>query len=83
MPIDSVILKSYYPNLITLFELISPKLFKVDLIIKDDDKEYIDLLTTSLVNSDTTMDFPQITIAEQELNCLHEFISFDTVSIII
>ena len=52
----------------------------------DDDDEYKKILTTSVVNADTTRDFPQITKDQQELNICKEslkYIAFDMVSVIL
>jgi hypothetical protein len=83
MSINNVVIKTYYSNLTSLHDLISPSLVEVNLIIYGDNTEYINLLMTTLVSPNTTKNFPVISKDKQELNCRNVDISYDTVSIIL
>jgi hypothetical protein len=83
MSINNVVIKTYYSNLTSLHDLISPSLVEVNLIIYGDNTEYINLLMTTLVSPNTTKNFPVISKDKQELNCRNVDISYNTVSIIL
>ena len=57
---DNATLKLFYPNLMPLSELIRSHLVDIELFKEEDNCNYRNLLTTSVVNSDTTRNFPQI-----------------------
>ncbi len=67
-------LNIFYPNLITLFDLLQSQLVNVQLLLEDDENKYKDLLITSIINANTANNFPQII---QESDC---WVSFNTVS---
>ena len=82
MSINSIMLKSYYPKITTLFDLLQPYLVDIELLMKEDDDEYKKLLITSVVSTETTANFPQITKDKQELDNPDKGKLFDYVSVI-
>jgi hypothetical protein len=80
MDMDNATLKVYYPNLMTLFDLIRSHLVDIELLKEEDECEYRNFLTTSVLHADTTRNFPQITKSHQDLSS--EGKAFNAVSII-
>lgn len=58
---DNSTLELYYSNLNYLFNFLQPHLdVNVEILKDEDEEEYKKLLTTSVINADTTKKFPQI-----------------------
>src|SRR5688572_26261932 len=66
--LDNSTLNVYYSNLTLLLDFLQLHLdVNVELLKEEDGVEYKKLLATSVINADTTKDFPRITKEQQDL----------------
>ena len=68
--INNITFKFYYPNHTSLFNLLQSHLDDFELLKEEDEDEYKNLLTTSIINADTAKSFPRVKKNHEDLvNC--------------
>ena len=71
--LNNTTLKAYYPNLMFLFDLFQSHLVDIELLKEEDEDEYKNLFTTSIINADTAKSFPRVKKNHDLVNCKKAF----------